>query len=857
MLILCFFYLSLPARADTVITGRVRDKEGQPIEAAMVKLLQADSLVSYTLTSAQGEYRINYADTGVPRLTLRFEHLSYQPLTRIVPNQSQTLYVTLSSKSIALKEVVVQAPLVTLQGDTLSFRLSAFTGQGDVTLKDAMRKIPGIEIAETGKIKYLGKDISHFYIEGMDLLGGKYNIATNNLPATYVNTVQVLNNHQDVKMDKDIFSDQVAINVKLNPKAKLRPIGTYTATTGYGNEWLYQLSGAGMLFKPDFQSILTAKVGNIREFEQEERADLISYNRPDAGTPDILGELTTSTPPLDRDRYIRPDDRSLSLNILHKTREDATLKTNIGYGYSQTTYNFSTLRQYYQEGANIVIEQGQEPQTRTHSPSVDVEYRRNGDTRYLANTFSASASFRKAELPTRSGDATIGQAQRLNEYSLRNDFNLRWKQGKVRWNLTSCLLYAATPSGQLSVTGTSGGSIRQTARNGRFFTQETVSGSYQFRHSRLYFPLTFQASTDRIRTLLLRPDNAEQENRVDGTDGLLAFTPQYEYTHPLRRFVFRGELNLRGEYHNYQNEGSAPARDRYFRFHVKPNLYLNYRMSAQSALTTSLSYRHRTGDVLDMLTAPIQTDYLSYYLRSGVLSESKTLAADLHYDFKIPLAMWFLNADVRYQRTWNNQMSGQGVAQDMITLTRNLLPHHSDQLSASMGITKQLIEIKTKLSLQASYSWSRNVILQNEAVIPYYGQSIGLTPSLNTRPWDCLELDYRGSFARTFSHYLQTRQSYVSQSHQLKLSVFPGKGWEVKLASDITHREITEGSYKTLSLFDAGVHYKFKSFRLGLEVNNLLNQKQYAYTVFNGLDKFSYQYQLRGREVLLSFLFTQ
>ena len=38
-----------------------------------------------------------------------------------------------------------------------------------------------------------------FYIEGLDLMKGHYGIATNNIDPNNIATVQVLENHQDIK----------------------------------------------------------------------------------------------------------------------------------------------------------------------------------------------------------------------------------------------------------------------------------------------------------------------------------------------------------------------------------------------------------------------------------------------------------------------------------------------------------------------------------------------------------------------------------------------------------------------------------------------------------------------------------
>lgn len=77
------------------------------------------------------------------------------------------------------------------------------------------------------------------------------------------------------------------------------------------------------------------------------------------------------------------------------------------------------------------------------------------------------------------------------------------------------------------------------------------------------------------------------------------------------------------------------------------------------------------------------------------------------------------------------------------------------------------------------------------------------------------------------------------------------------MKSDITRKEIASGQYKTMSLFDTGAVYKHKSLRFGLTLRNILNSKAFSYNVFNGLDRFSYSYALRGRELLLSVTFVK
>ena len=124
-------------------------------------------------------------------VTLLFNHISYEKVSqRLTLKESENdnplqrkVDVQLTPKSIFLKEVNVKANPLRQRGDTLSHNLASFLGKGDVTLEDGLKRLPGVDVSQNGGISYMGKPISQFNIEGMDLLGGKYNLATRNIPA--------------------------------------------------------------------------------------------------------------------------------------------------------------------------------------------------------------------------------------------------------------------------------------------------------------------------------------------------------------------------------------------------------------------------------------------------------------------------------------------------------------------------------------------------------------------------------------------------------------------------------------------------------------------------------------------------
>ena len=847
-----------PAIAEIVISGHVVNDDNEPVDVATTKLVGDNGkILNFQITDENGyfEYII---DGDMPEASLVVECLGYETFKRDVAdgNDLSDMRIILHSKATDLKEVVVAAPTVTLRGDTISYRLSAFTGKGDVTLKDAMRNLPGIDISDNGKIKYMGKEISDFYIEGMDLLGGKYNVATDNLPADKVSNVEILNNHQSVKMNDDIFSDNVAINIKLSSKAKFRPIGTYEVKGGYDDDWLYQVSGAGMMFNNKFQSILNAKYGNVEEFAENANADhyFKENDRPYTASK-LLGDLGLSTPPLERDRFITPQDCFVTLNMLKKTGEEATFRANTGYSYTRTSYDYLSLKDYHSDEGVVHISQQQSSLTKAHKHSLSLEYKLNSSHRHLTNTLTGNAEIKDMEVPSVLDGLRFGQQERVRNFLIANDFSMSWRRNSLRWNLTSTVEYGATPKGCLRVTDSdAANSFIQEAQSHFFMTKETLSTAYERGYSRLWLPLSLLYSNNDIESRL---NNPGARNDMADNNLRIWLAPQYEYTHPMRKYVFRASANLKWEYNHVINRGSEPIRKTDSRFDVSPIIYFNWMMTPSSTLRSQISYLNRVGDAGDFLTAAVRTDNLNISFQSGLLSHQKSLNAMLHYDFKLPLDMWFVNADMIYDNSRSNLITNSNIYGLSIEVSSLPYPKKLENLTAFLNLTKIVSSIKTKFSLGGSYMWARGDVSQNMDIFRQYGETYSVMAKIVSRPWSFIELDYAGNLTFNNMRYNSISSTLRSHNHNIKLNLFPFKGFQIKMGADIIGKQISEDVSKTFTLLDVGVSYKFSYFRIGADLNNILNTRHYSYTIFSGINRFSYDYTLRGREFLISFSFTR
>lgn len=204
--IILFLALATRASAQVKVTGRVIDLSNKPVSEVVVKLMGGNKILAFGTTDTQGTYNLELESAPTGEVTLVFSHISYEKESENLTLKDKLTKVDmlLTPKSISLKEVMVRPDPLRQMGDTLSHHLAAFLGKGDVTLEDGLKRLPGVDVSKSGSISYMGKAISQFNIEGLDLLGGKYSLATRNIPADYVTNVEIVRNIEFEAPNKEL-----------------------------------------------------------------------------------------------------------------------------------------------------------------------------------------------------------------------------------------------------------------------------------------------------------------------------------------------------------------------------------------------------------------------------------------------------------------------------------------------------------------------------------------------------------------------------------------------------------------------------------------------------------------------------
>ena len=416
----------ISAHAQTIIEGVVTDSLGQAVDAYVtVSPKGTGSIIGFADTDAKGYYKLQFKST-TDSVVVTAAGMAIGNVARVVANRSQRLDIRARQKAIELKEVSVKADKIRQHGDTLNYTVGAYQQQGDRVIGDVLKRMPGIEVSESGAIKFNGKAIKKFYVEDMDLLQGRYGLATNNINASDVATVQVLEHHQPIKALQDkTLTDDVAINLKLKNAAK----GTVAINTMVGGGWeptpspspkegsLVTHESSKLFSSPSLGEgigvgLWTAEV--VGMYFAKQRQNMTLYKGNNSGD-DVSRELTehyssinsVGLYPFCPMNAVLPNGSGLpqkrtfdnhshiaTMNHLEKVGEDSEITMNVAYHHDDIRREgTSESDRFISDDSRLLTTETLTSQTHLNDVSGNLRYMWNAKDGFLANVIKFDGSW--------------------------------------------------------------------------------------------------------------------------------------------------------------------------------------------------------------------------------------------------------------------------------------------------------------------------------------------------------------------------------------------------------------------------------------------------------------------------------
>lgn len=228
-----------------IVKGKLTDtlfKESMAEATVSVLTILDSSVVAFSLANPKGEFEITGIDTGSYRVLITFQ--GYQTLAKNIQISSLRTVVDLGTihldkQSTMLDEVIVEAPPIQVKKDTVEFNATAFKTKPNSTAEDLLKKLPGVEVDKDGNVKAQGEDIPKIYVDGKEFFGNDPKMATKNITADMIASVQVFDDMSDqAKFSRiDDGSRTKAINIKLKKDKRKGYFGR--AAAGIGTDGRY------------------------------------------------------------------------------------------------------------------------------------------------------------------------------------------------------------------------------------------------------------------------------------------------------------------------------------------------------------------------------------------------------------------------------------------------------------------------------------------------------------------------------------------------------------------------------------------------------------------------------------------
>lgn len=326
--------------------GKIMTKAGKPLVDVNIIIYftnDLNNIAAYCISDESGAYSIESAYKG-DSIKVIATGLNIGNYTAYIPSKTREFNIIVEEKTFTLKEVVVKSTKLYAQEDTINYNVSSFLSKNDLSLGDVLKKMPGITVGESGEISVKGKPVKHLYIEGLDMMKDRYGIATNNIDPNAIATVQVFQNHQDIKALKGLTEeDKASINLRLRKGVKGVFNVIATLSGGAERKMLWNNNLMATLFKKNSQFFAIYKGNNTGK---DLCSELQSFDFRDTDSP-MLTQISFLIPPeISKEKYYFNRSHSFNYNNVYRVGRDAELALNAAYYTDSENRNSQTTVQH-------------------------------------------------------------------------------------------------------------------------------------------------------------------------------------------------------------------------------------------------------------------------------------------------------------------------------------------------------------------------------------------------------------------------------------------------------------------------------------------------------------------------------
>ena len=890
------FFSSWAQKPSGAVKGNLTDSAAiEPLTNATVSVIftKDSAQVAYALTDKSGAFEIKELANDEYKLTISLQGFqTYEQYFKITGDrQLVDMGKIILNKNFHTLDTFVVTSEVPIQiiGDTTQFNASAFKTIPNANAEDLLKKLPGVEVDIDGNVKAQGEDVTKIYVDGKEFFGNDPKMATKNITADMIQSVQVYDDMSDqAKFTRiDDGSRTKTINIVLKKNRRKGYFGR--AIIAGGNDGLYQTALTANHFNDTRRISFVAGSNNINK-QTFSSNDIISKMGGFSGSKRIIGNIksgpagngltTSSSAGINYiDKIGKKIEITGSYNYFetHNRKEQNRYRESTFFNDSSSTeksrsidftgnrnQQFNVKIEYYIDSMNSIL----------YTPNVSLQHSQN-----YSEDSSASMAITPSKTYLANSNSSIYNSER-NGLTIGNDVLYRRKFKKTGRTFT---LGYSNSIGSSKGSGTNispinfynpDGTISTVIEQNFESTQKTKSNSNVITTSftemfskkvvmELNYAYTNRHSTSdkdafdyNTSTKMFDIVNRQQTNYFENAFIAHRYGGNFRFIMPKYSFQAGTSVqsssidnkSIRGIYQTNGKDSVIVTKQHYT--NLFPTANFTYTFSKKTNLR--ISYRGRTNQpsVNQLQDVPDLTNLIRIRIGNPALKQEFGHTVNISFKTLNPVNFKYLNVAINASQTSNKIVN----ATDSLTLT----------ILKNLGLPDSLlrpgVQIIRPLNLNGNYNVSSNITVG----IPFNkmkGSSVNFSNSVNLgRSLSMLykqinvtntftvsqsagvNLDIKNKFnfgLRAKVSYSQAKYSiahgknntdYFTQSYSTDMNYYITKSFIISTDFDyIRYTGQSTGFNRSIPLWNANIakqFFKKKNGELKFSVNDLLNQNQ-------------------------------
>ena len=828
------------------LEGIIIDFETQiGISSAIVEVMDNENKVLlFDTTNKHGEYSISLDNFTLGEYSLMISKHGFASEIQTLNHQntSQIINFELRKDLINLQDIVVKAKPkpIRVKNDTTSYHADSYKDGSERVVEDLLKKLPGVDVAENGTIKYKGREISKLLLDGDDLFGYNYVTGSKNISVGIIDQVQAIENWSENKLLKGIEDSQaVALNLKL--KKAIHDLSG-NASLGYGIENRYEAGINTILLNhrnKNFNSLSYNNTGKnntpwnyfsfVSSREQQEISNFIS-NKP------IPEKVFSGS--LSQDRATRNQLFFASVNDVFKLNNATTARINFNYlqdkldlhNTSLVKYNFEN-QEDFSTYANEFIQK--KPQTFYGDSKITWSQSEKSmwewESKWMDEKINTSNLLKKNFL-----NSNISTDLQSNTYFHKHQLNYTHKLN-LRQVLQMILLFAQNSSPQYfdmsqdlnhdineNINFEDAHQFAKTERNIGLVNLSFLGVNKKLHKYSL--GVTGRYQKDFLPSHLEIESPLALENQIKLSQVQSQVYASYLWNK--NKWKLKSNLKLTNDIIQFQQQEMDSLMNKIV---INPEVSFSYNVSPDSKIFIQSQLNQRRQDISNLYENFILTSYRSlrknetnFAYQDKFNSKIGFNHYDLYQQFQFTL---FLN----FEKIKNNRFSENLISQDFTQTKYIILPKTITNLNTNLLIEKYVSFLKSTIRFGGNYAYLDYFNFVNNSDLRNNSAHSGLV-EFSVHTAFSMPLNFQNKFQIQYFRTELPNKSYHSNSsiqNEAKLIFKPKKLWFSSLTFEYFNPMLGDNNPFYFLDFDIIFRPKNKNWDFAIEARNLTNNKHF------------------------------